>query len=95
MSQTKQILLAFLIPLVLAIGLLFLRFLVFYDPYDPWIRPANVAPPHEEYVLPEQLEIIGLLIVGSLILSFVLPPFVMMRMYQSRKFQLKSKSITE
>ncbi|GEM_PF-6488105 len=98
MNNKKQILLAFFIPLFLAAGLLALRIFVFYDPYDPWIAYSQdriVAPPYEDYSLPKQLEIIGLLIVGLLILSFILPSYVMMRTYQSRRNQLKIKSITE
>ena len=98
MSNKKQILLAFLIPLSLAIGLLFLRIFVFYDPYDFWIACPNGGicyAPYEEYSIPEQLEIIGLLIVGLFILAFILPSFVMMRTYQGRRNKLESPSIFE
>jgi len=96
MSQTKQILLAFFIPLLLAIGLLFLRIFVFYDSYDSWIACPNGGvcyAPYEEYSIPKQLEIIVLLIVGLFILALILPSFVMMRTYQGRRNKLESPSI--
>jgi hypothetical protein len=92
MSNKKQILIAFFIPFFLAVGLIVLRIFVIYDPYDPWRCPSGslCAPPYEEYSIPKQLEILGLLIVGLLILALILPSFVMMRTYQSQKDKLQS-----
>jgi hypothetical protein len=95
MSDKKQILLAFFIPLFLAVGLIALRIFVFYDPYDPWIREETVAPPYDHYEISEQLKIFGLLIVGFFVLSLILPSFVMMRTYQSRRNQFKTRSVIE
>ena len=97
MSDKKQILLAFLIPFILAVGLMVLRIFVFYDPYDSWrcLSGGLCAPPYEEYSISKQLEIIGLLIVGLFILALFLPSFVMTRTYQNRKNKLESKSVIE
>jgi hypothetical protein len=87
MNKNEQILLAFLIPFSMAIGLLVLRMYVFYDSSDPWIyRPGNaVGFPAYEPETPKQLQIIGLFVGALLSLSIVLPSFVSMRIYQNRR----------
>lgn len=95
MSNKKQILPAFFIPLFLAIGLLLLRIFVFYDPYESWFGNDLKFSPYEEYDIPEQLRIFSLFIFLLFVLSFALPFFVMMRTYQGRRNKLGSPSIFE
>jgi len=87
MSDKKQILLAFLIPLSMGICLLVLRVYVFYDSSDPWIYCPNdaVCFPQYEPETPKQLQIIGLFVGALLILSLVLPSFVLMRTNQNQR----------
>jgi hypothetical protein len=95
MKQTKQILLAFLIPLFLAVGLLVARIYIFYGSNIFDTDAGAVFALYEGYGAPLEAEILGLLIWGMFILSFILPSFVMMRTYQSRKNKLEAASIFE
>ncbi len=95
MIDKKQILLAFFIPLFLAIGLIIARICIFYDPNLVYNHYEVVFAIREGYGLPLEMEVLGLLIWGMFILSFILPPFVMMRTYQSRRNKLESPSIIE
>ncbi len=95
MSDKKQILLAFFIPLILAIGLLFLRIFVFYDPSLEFRAKAQSISFCEFCAIPLEYEILNLLIVAIFILALILPSFVMMRTYQGRRNKLESPSIIE
>ena len=95
MNQNKQIFLAFVIPLLLAIGFLFLRVFSFYDLSIFYKSPEAAFAIRDGYGAPIEMEFLGLLIWALFILSFILPSFVLMRTYQSRRNQLKTKSITE
>ena len=90
MSNKKQILLAFFIPLFLAIVLSATRIYIFYDLNIIYTYPEVAFAIHDKVGSPMELEILGLLVWGMILLSFVLPSFVMMRTYQSRKNKLNS-----
>ena len=96
MTSKKQILLAFFIPLFLAIGLL----LFYYSFLQPecsytFIDNGKVICGYENYDVPIASEECALLILGLFLLSLVLPSFVMMQTYQGRRNQLESPSIIE
>jgi len=95
MSNTKQILIAFLIPLLLAISWAILGFLVFPSRCSSTIEVHGKEvcfEYHEKFLGDEEF---ALMFLGLIVLSFILPPFVIMRTYQSRRNQLKTKSIIE
>ena len=96
MKQAKQILLAFFIPLSLAVSLIIARLCIFYDLNRiEYITYEAVFAIREGYGLPLEIEILGLFIWAMFILSLILPSFVMMRTYQGRRNKLESPSIFE
>lgn len=95
MSNKKQILQAFFIPLFLAIGFLFLRVFIFYDLSIFYKSPEAAFAIRDGYGAPIEMEVLGLLIWGMFILSLILPPFVMMRTFQNRRNKIESTSIIE
>ena len=95
MSDKKQILLAFFIPFFLAVGLkLFGQF--FLEPeclgYIDNFGKKVCVEYHDSFTAEGEYK---LLILGLFVLSLIMPSFVMMRTYQSRRNQLKTKSIIE
>lgn len=83
MSQTKQSLLAFLIPFSMAVCLQYLRVYVFYDPCDSQGDAISFGVYDCAQLI--QSQIISLFAVALLILSFVLPFFVSMRTHQNQR----------
>ncbi len=101
MSQTKQILLAFLIPFILAVVLeSFGRYffpacrssyteidaIVFCLEYHSVPLPVDVSLAEKGYAL---------LILSLFICSLILPPFITLRAYQNKKSEFKSSLIIE
>ena len=95
MSNKKQILLAFFIPLFLAISLTLFGFFFVgsecsdaaeYEGRRVCFEYRNASLIEQEYFL---------LVLSLFILSLVLPSFVMLRTYQSRRNKLESGSIIE
>jgi hypothetical protein len=92
----KQILLAFFIPLSLAVSLIIARLCIFYDLNRiEYITYEAIFAIREGYGLPLEMEIPGLFIWAMFILSLTLPSFVLMRTYQGRRNKLESASIIE
>ena len=93
MSDKKQILLAFFIPLSLGIGLILIGYFFVgsecsdsaeYEGRRVCFEYRNASLIEQEYFL---------LVLGLFILSLVLPSFVTMRTYQGRRNKLESGSI--
>ena len=98
MKQTKQILLAFFIPLFLAIGLLIAKIYILQNLRNASfqsIDKARIIGFCESCYVPLEFDIPSLLILALFALSFILPPFVMMRTYQGRRNKLESPTIFE
>jgi hypothetical protein len=95
MSQTKQILLAFLIPFILCISLAFLENYFFPKCfYSAEIQRGTVCI--DNYEAFSLIEIAyGFLTIGLFLASLILPPFLTRRAYQSKLSKLKMKSIIE
>jgi hypothetical protein len=95
MKLTKQILLAFFIPMSLAIGLIMLEKYFF-----PPVCSSSFVNQGKTFCLEYHDESLvetgyGLLIIGLIIFSFVLPFLVKMRTYQSGLKKLEAPSIIE
>ncbi len=98
MSNKKQILLAFFIPLFLAISLLIAKMYILQNLQNASFQSIDKARTIgfcESCYLPLEFDIPSLLILALSALSFILPPFVMMRTYQGRRNKLDSPSIFE
>jgi len=95
MTDKKQILLAFFIPLFLAVGLLVLRIYVFFDPNLEFVSEAKSVSFCEFCNIPLEFGILSLLIFALFTLSLVLPSFVLMQIYQGRRNKLETTSIIE
>ncbi len=95
MSNKKQMLLAFFIPLFLAIGLTLFGYF-FLEPEClatfEYQGKTLCAEYRNTFIAEEEYKFF---IVGLFILSLILPSFVMMRKYQSRRNKLESPSIIE
>lgn len=100
MSDTKQILLAFFIPLILAVSLALVGHFLFF-PSDCSstieINPQEVCFGYlfddpDPFLAQKEYAAV---ILGLFVLSLTLPSFITMRAYQSRRNQLKTKSIIE
>jgi hypothetical protein len=94
MTNKKQLLLAFSIPLFLAIGLLLFESFFFESVCTSFKdREEKVCLEYHNESFAETGY--ALLVLGLFILSFILPSFVMMRTYQGRLNKLESPSIIE
>jgi hypothetical protein len=92
MSQTKQILLAFLIPFILAVSLTFLTNFLFV-PQCPSETEVCFIISDESLSFTEV--IYKFLIIGLFLTSLILPPFITKRAYQNKRNKLEMKSIIE
>jgi hypothetical protein len=92
MSQTKQILLAFLIPFILGVSLAFLGFYIFpLGCFTQTVIRGEIVCIGESWI-----EIVNtLLIWGLFVTSLILPPFLTKRAYQSKRSSLNTTSIIE
>jgi hypothetical protein len=92
MSQTKQILLVFLIPFGLSVGLA-----SFKNYYYTHGCVSSLEIPGKEIC--EQISIVEmiciLLIIGLFFSSLILPPFMTWRTHQKKRNALKMKAIIE
>jgi hypothetical protein len=92
MKQTKQILLAFLIPFLPAVGLALLRdyfFRIGCFPSDEFPGRTVCDTPSTSFA------IYALLIIGLFILSLLLPPVISWWALNNKRKQLKQKPIIE
>ncbi len=94
MSLTKQILLAFSIPFILAVGLAFLGDYFFFPGcvstfviYGEMFC-SSYSDRTSFYAL-----FYVILVIGLFLASLILPPFLSRRVYQSRRNKLESGSI--
>ena len=94
MIGKKQILLAFIIPLILAVLLVLIEDFVLIDP-DLVDTNGIAYSPYEEYTSPLYLRIAVLTIGGLIVLSLILPFLLLLRTYQNRKNKSKLTSIIE
>jgi hypothetical protein len=95
MNNKKQILIAFFVPFILAVCLLFLRVFVYCNPDFECTGDRQSISFVEYYNTPLLFDALILFSIAMFALSLILPPFVMMRTYQSRRNKLESPSIFE
>jgi hypothetical protein len=92
MNQTKQILLAFLIPFGMSVGLVFFKKYYF-------THGCVSSPEMPGYITCDAVSIFEMviisLIVGLFFTSLILPPFLTKRSYQSKRNSLKTSLIIE
>lgn len=94
MKQTKQILLAFLIPFSLAVALVVLE--DYFFPKCFWTEIQEETVCIEKFGTFSLFGIAyGLLGIGSFLTSLFLPSFITGRAYKNRKNQLSAKLIIE
>lgn len=95
MSDKKQILLAFFIPLFLAIILGLFGYFFLEPECLGFIENSGTkvcVEYHDTFIAEGEYKF---LIFGLCILSLIMPSFAMTRVYQSRRNQLKPRSIIE
>src|SRR5215218_7733277 len=102
MSQTKKILLSFLIPLILAIVLEFLGSYFFPTCHSSYTKIDGIVFCLEYHSVPLPVDVsfaekgYALLILSLFICSLILPSFITLRVYQNKESQLiKPSSIIE
>lgn len=94
MSQTKQILLAFLIPFSLAVGLASLGDYFFPQScMTAEINGETVCFSYDERGWSFVEGMYTFLVIGLFLASLILPPFITRRAYQSKRSELKATSV--
>jgi hypothetical protein len=96
MNQTKQILLAFLIPFAFGVGLAFLGDSFFYPcTTSVEMNGEIICFTYPEYSTSLAETFYMFLVIGLFLTSLILPPFLTRRAYQNKRSRLEMKSITE